>query len=599
MKKIILTILLSAIMIFSFNTAMGADAPVIAVDGNVTVNAEISAEDGTPVILFILPQIIENNVDKTAEKVSGLTSSALISSLNVEHIGLAYVDNGSIFYECVMSDALPTGVCHVVLSHIGAQECYSIGTFEHVGTTDKNNLVRDMNSANKDTCSSVIDEDIFGKIDETDGVTRLTPKEVLRKSFADVAYYNSLSDKTQFHALLYKLKGDTPFTLVSLVDCFNKTGVWMRLRFESDTLGVLNTYNGTGVGKYWNVEIGEGSDFDSLSTEEKLIVLGEVKDAGYEEKEAMETGFNQSVALALLRSAQTREDIEAVISETGSYASYFTGVRTIISAAALDEYYTALLYTNVLPLVKNCRTVGAVESAFSTSIPVVPDDPDPDIGGDSYLGSGGGGGGGHAMTYEPEKIPQTQDSQTKPAMAFKDVQENHWAKDYIKVLYEKGIINGFSESVFAPSESIARQDFVKILIGAMGVESTVASLPFKDVEKGSYYEPYVKAAYEKKLVSGTSDSSFGVGSFITREDAAVIMSRAIGVVNASEKTEQQISFTDIENASSYAKDAILKMADIGIFTGDQNGKFNPKGNLSRAETCAILCRFTELLKGGM
>ena len=56
------------------------------------------------------------------------------------------------------------------------------------------------------------------------------------------------------------------------------------------------------------------------------------------------------------------------------------------------------------------------------------------------------------------------------------------------------------------------------------------------------------------------------------------------------------TFNDDAQVSDYAKDAIKKVSAIGIFGGDDLGNFNPKGSLTRAEACAILCRLADAVK---
>ncbi len=594
MKKRILALLTVFIMLMP-NIVMAYDETpnVTAVDGNVTISAAVDAAEGTPVLIFVLPAIKDGDTDVTAERVQGITTAQMLTTLNVEYVALEYVSSGRVTHNCVMKDSLVTGLCHVVFNYLGAEEgCYSVGTFEHVGEDDKQALLNALNGADKDTCAPIIYDDIFGALD-TDGETRLEPKEILRKSSADVDYYTALDDeskKAKFHELLYILKGEEDFDLPLLVDCFNKAGVWMRLALEEDTLGVLNAYNGEGVGKYWNIAIGEDSDFVSLSTEEKNALLAKIKEAGYLDKTLLETDFHNGVMMALFRSAQTREELEALVyeredeegNELNIYADAFAGVRDIIADANLNEYKLALLYNSVLEKNSDSSTIvdiDDVEDLFEDSIP---------------SGGGGGGGGGTPMHSDEETPIKNEDDIVIP-FPFKDVESTHWAYSYVRTLYQNNTINGISVSEFAPENSVARQDFVKILVGALGMEVAQSASQFADVEENSYYAPFVMTAFKKGLITGTGESSFGVGVSIKREDAAVIMDRVLALYG-KEKSEGEVNFADIGTAASYAADSIARVAAAGIFSGDENGNFNPKANLSRAEACAILCRLAEKIK---
>ncbi|MBQ8588434.1 MAG: hypothetical protein IJ454_03475, partial [Clostridia bacterium] len=122
MKKIILALALCALLIAGQLASFAAEpTPVTAVDGNVTISAEVAAPDGTPVLIFILPAVIDDGEnDITAESVEDITSIDDIDSLNVEYVAVDYVASGRLEHTCVMKDSLKTGVCHVVLSYLGA-----------------------------------------------------------------------------------------------------------------------------------------------------------------------------------------------------------------------------------------------------------------------------------------------------------------------------------------------------------------------------------------------------------------------------------------------------------------------------------------------
>lgn len=599
MKKLILALLLSLLLSLLQIVSFAQEQPFVsAVDGNVSITANVEAIDGTPVLIFILPAITDGDTDITAQKVCEIKTSDMISEMNVEYIGLEYAEAGKVIHNCVMKDSLATGLCHVIFSYLGTESCYSVGTFEHVGEGDKASLLNSINDADKASYETIIDEDINGKFDE-DSNTRLTPKEILRKSSADVAYYNNLDEnKAEFHDLLYNLKGDDDFDLPRLIKAFNEAGVWMRLRYESDTLSVLSNYNGEGEGKYWNIAIGEESDFaTSITDDEKKAILDKIKTSRYEKSSVLEAGFHKEVVMAMFRSVSTREELAALISENGKYAAEFQPVRDIIADATLNEYKTALLYNNILDKNSQCVTMTQIESLFTEAVSE-----------SSSANSGGGGGGGGGGTTEKKPLTSGNESMkykneitvvpSKPDIRFfpyKDVEKNHWAYSYVRKLHEDGTVNGVSTEAFAPENSIARQDFVKILIGVLNIPKSETESSFSDVESGSYYAPFVMAAFEKGLIKGVGDSVFGTGTLIKREDAAVIMDRVLSLYNADIE-ENDIEFSDALNISPYAKNSVERVSDAGIFSGDEKGNFNPKECLSRAEACAILCRLAEIIE---
>ena len=94
------------------------------------------------------------------------------------------------------------------------------------------------------------------------------------------------------------------------------------------------------------------------------------------------------------------------------------------------------------------------------------------------------------------------------------------------------------------------------------------------------------SAHAKGFVNGISDTEFGKGASIRREDAAVILARIAG-----EKSSALSNFKDTYNISDYAKDAVKKLRNDGIIYGKLGNLFDPLGTASRAETAAMIHRF--------
>lgn len=594
MKKKLILALVFSILISSVSLCGYAAEGIMAVDGNVTISCETEASEGTPVAIFILPQILDGTEDVTAKKVSEVTTLEKLMDLNPEYVAYEKAgEDGVLTHICEMKDSLPTGKCVVVVSFIG-QDAYKLGEFEHVGKNDINALLEKFNSPTATSADFIkaIDEDING----TEGEPA---KDILAKSSADIAYYSSLDDKTAFCNLLSSFKTEEDFTLVTLVENFNKTGVWLRLRLEDDTLSVLNAYNGEGIGKYWNISIDEDSDFASLSSKEKEIILSAIKGAELSDKEKLAEIFTENVVLSMFREVDTREELEEMISSDSPYEAYFKNVRSIITDADLGSYETDVLYNEVLEGNKNIKSISDIEDLFESSIPE-------EDSGNTSSGTGGSSGGSSVSVSGGLKnnskgdgpittfIPAKNDNVVKAS--FADVDENHWANEYIVRLTKSGVINGVGENKFAPQDKVTRQDFVKILIGALKMELSNSKNSFADVQSGSYYEKYITTAYEKGFISGIDDNRFGVGQNISRQDAAVILSRVLsgnGIVN----TEEAVEFKDNGDISDYAKDAVSLVSSAKIFGGNDKGQFNPKDGLTRAEACAIICRLMDLAKG--
>lgn len=589
MKKRILALLLSVLFILgtsSVTTAVEADS-VTAVNGTVTIEATTTAEAGCPVLLFVLPTIIDeiSGEDVTAARVAAVASKANLVELDVQYITAVFVDaDGKINHTCQMSDDLATGLYSVVISYLGSEEgVYGIGTFDYVSKAHIEGLRDALNGSNPDTCGTIIGGDI---VVDDDAMASL---DILYKNSANTAYYeDEATDKTTFHQIYYQLKGDDDFTSSTVFTAFNETVAWTRLRTEADTLEVLKAYNGEGTEKYWNLPIGDDSDFAGLG-DEQATILSAVKGGKYTDKATLEADFHDLVLIGMFRNLETREELASLIGETSPYAAEFAGVRDILSEADLDPFDLITVQTNILAGVGDCYTIEDVEALFSESLPAEEEEEEEED--NEYVG-GVTSGKTPVVKFDSELHP-TNPGYVSASFPFQDVAKDHWAKAYIQELYEKGAINGVSEDTFNASGNIYRQDFVKILVGALDMTVTDSESTFSDVPKDAYYTKFVMTACENGLVQGMGEG-FGVGTNITRQDAAVILSRVLAKYGA-EQSGEAADFADESMISDYAKEAVKTVRAAGIFGGDEHGNFNPKAHLSRAEACAILCRLAEML----
>ena len=113
--------------------------------------------------------------------------------------------------------------------------------------------------------------------------------------------------------------------------------------------------------------------------------------------------------------------------------------------------------------------------------------------------------------------------------------EEHWAKDAINTLADKGIVNGRTEEEFVPEGNMTRAEFVTML------------------------------------------DRFIQSSNITLETI--------------EKGENESKYSDIN--SHWASESIEKMTQNGLLNGYPDGTFKPDEPINRAETAEILCKIIQ------
>lgn len=180
---------------------------------------------------------------------------------------------------------------------------------------------------------------------------------------------------------------------------------------------------------------------------------------------------------------------------------------------------------------------------------------------------------------------------------FNDVLPGQWYYSAIEYVVEHGYFNGVSDDTFAPGEPMTRAMFVTALGRMAGVDPTAyPASSFLDVTAGSYYSGYVAWAVETGIVQGISDSLFGPGANVTREQIAVFLYRYaehIGMDVRIGQTAQPHTFGGEDIVSPWAMTAMVWANNRGIMKGTGNG-MEPQAEATRAQVAQMLCNFARL-----
>ena len=183
-----------------------------------------------------------------------------------------------------------------------------------------------------------------------------------------------------------------------------------------------------------------------------------------------------------------------------------------------------------------------------------------------------------------------------PAPAFTDI-HNHWAADNILFAASRGLLSGTSDTTFSPGTGMTRGMFVTALGRLAGINpDSYQTGKFTDVKADAYYAPYVNWAAQNGIVEGITATTFAPDTNINREQMAVIMANYAKKLGYDlPKTLRAVTFADNAQISSWAKDAVKAMQQVGILAGKANNCFDPKGTATRAEVATVLRRFVKIV----
>jgi len=184
---------------------------------------------------------------------------------------------------------------------------------------------------------------------------------------------------------------------------------------------------------------------------------------------------------------------------------------------------------------------------------------------------------------------------------FIDVQ-NHWAKQAIENMAARLIINGAGDGSFKPDQDITRAEFAAILVRGLGLPAIGDAVGFKDVPANAWYAEVVQAAYQYGLINGYEDGTFRPNDKITREQAMLIISKAMKLTGLKGLEDEQSAeaslsrFTDGDTVSNWAVAGVADTIASGVTSGRTKEQLAPKANISRAEVAIIIQRLLQYSK---
>ena len=192
------------------------------------------------------------------------------------------------------------------------------------------------------------------------------------------------------------------------------------------------------------------------------------------------------------------------------------------------------------------------------------------------------------------------------ALPFTDVPQDAWYYPVVREAYEKGITNGVTRTTFEPNATVTREQFLVMLFRAADVRLDLihqvvsdpsdmffSAMGFADVAKGAWYTDAVYAAWVMEVTNGVDAAHFGVGQPITREQMATMAERFMEVrlhVALKAAEHPAAAFSDADQVSEWAKEAVEAMRIAGILQGDDQQRVNPKSHATRAEAAAVILR---------
>lgn len=206
--------------------------------------------------------------------------------------------------------------------------------------------------------------------------------------------------------------------------------------------------------------------------------------------------------------------------------------------------------------------------------------------GDSNGGGGNSPSGSVGNSYPGAGFITNPAAVVPSTSVFNDISGYAWATEAIEALYKRGIISGKGNGTYAPADMLTRAELTKMIVNAFGLTSNGTS-EFIDID-GHWAKEFIVIANNLGIVNGTGDGCFAPDGLITREQAAKIIYGALTYGKENVISLENEKFADDEYIADYARQAVYYMKESGIISGKGENKFAPTDNLTRAEAAKMI-----------
>lgn len=320
-----------------------------------------------------------------------------------------------------------------------------------------------------------------------------------------------------------------------------------------------------------------------IHTDARLTNVFEgMKKETYKDKEEASAGFDSYVALCAINNVRSYTEIVDIlnyfkksIDDRFSYSKY-----NALTSSQKQSFASKVKASNALA---SYTELNSVLTRYIASL----------NNGNSNTSSGPSTSGRNpsnpVITVDNgDVVPQPTEIPVINTSRFSDMAGVEWAVEAVDTLYDLGIVSGDGTGRFLPDGNVTREEFAKMVVGAFGLQQIANPVSFHDVDEGAWYADYISIAAQHGIVLGDEAGNFGVGQFITRQDMAVMILRALETIDKKPDTTVKNTFADDKEIADYAKAAVYGMSNAGIVNGVGENNFAPVQNATRAEAAKML-----------
>lgn len=139
---------------------------------------------------------------------------------------------------------------------------------------------------------------------------------------------------------------------------------------------------------------------------------------------------------------------------------------------------------------------------------------------------------------ETAPVEETPAEETPAEAGYTDVTEANWFYEAVTYVTENGLVDGETETTFAPSADMTRADMIVALYRMAGSPEVTGENPFTDVAADADYYAAVIWGTSNGVINGTSETTFSPDDSLQRQAFATMLYRYEALLTADETTDE-------------------------------------------------------------
>ena len=188
-----------------------------------------------------------------------------------------------------------------------------------------------------------------------------------------------------------------------------------------------------------------------------------------------------------------------------------------------------------------------------------------------------------------DNISQTVTQQEQQTAIFSDTQTSDWYYPHMKMLVEKGGINGYEDHTFRPNNQITNAEFIKTIIGLVDTGSIVYD--------AHWAEGYIQKARGLGIIEADELPENEYDEPIRRQRmakfAARTMEKVLKETKAADTQEYIAKIKDWSDVCESCKPYVAEVYSKGVICGMPDGTFFGGSYTTRAEATTMLVRMID------